>query len=193
MVFLVIGGTVVLQGASASVVARFLGLQRPSNQGYAILGANPLARLLARRLQRAGEEIVVLDANQDSTRQAQADGLQVVFGNAIEERVLLSAKVESRRGIVGLLTNSAQNLLFAQKGREEGGAPRAWVALQRGPGAPEPKAVEETNARVLFAGPQDIGLWGARIEQALTRTEVWEWRKTRKNASRHSLANPSRG
>ena len=182
LVFLVIGGTVVLQGATASFVARLLGLQRPSDRGFAILGANPLARLLARRLQGAGEEVVILDANQDTARKAQADGIQVVFGNATDERVMLSATVESRRGIVGLLTNSAQNLLFAQKGREEGGAPRAWVAIQRGPGAPDPRSVAETNARILFAGPQDIELWGMRVGQKLTRLEMWKWQKTRENA-----------
>lgn len=183
LVFLVIAGTVVLQGASASLVARILGVRRPRDRGYAILGANPLARLLARRLQAAGEEIVILDANQDSTEEAQAEGLQVVFGNAAEKRVMLSAKIESRRGIVGLLTNSAQNLLFAQKGQEEGGAHRAWVALQRGPGAPEPKAVKEANALILFGGYQDIELWGTRVGRKMTRMELWEWQGTRENPS----------
>jgi len=183
IVFLVIAGTVVLQGASASLVARLLGLQRPSDRGFAILGAHPLARLLAKRLQVAGEEVVILDANQDSTLKAQAEGLVVVFGNATDERVMMSAKFESRRGIVGLLTNSAQNLLFAQKGLEEGGAPRAWVALQRGPGATEPQAVEEINSRLLFAGAQDIELWGIRVGRKQTRLEIWEWQDTRKNST----------
>jgi hypothetical protein len=183
LVFLVIAGTVVLQGASASLVARFLGVRRPSNRGYAILGANPLALLFARRLKDAGEEIVILDANRDSTQEAQAEGFPVVFGNAAEDRAMLSAKVESRRGIVGLLTNPAQNLLFAQKGREEGGAPHAWIALQRGPGAPEPRAVAETNTRVLFAGPQDIELWGTRVGRNMNRMELWEWRATRRNSA----------
>jgi NhaP-type Na+/H+ or K+/H+ antiporter len=179
MVFLVIGGTVVLQGASASLLARVLGLRRPSDRGYAILGAHPLARLLAVRLQDAGEDVVILDANQDSTRKAQALGLRVVFGNAMEERVMLSAQLESRRGIVGLLANSAQNLLFARSGREEGGAPRAWVALQTGPGTPEEAAVDAIGAHLLFAGPRDIELWAVRLRRGLTRLEAWEWRKIR--------------
>lgn len=179
MVFLVIGGTVVLQGASASLLARVLGLRRPSDRGYAILGAHPLARLLAVRLQDAGEEVVILDANQDSTRKAQALGLRVVFGNAMEERVMLAAQLESRRGVVGLLANSAQNLLFARSSREEGGAPRAWVALQTGPGTPEETAVDAIGAHLLFAGPRDIELWAVRLRRGLTRLEVWEWQKIR--------------
>jgi NhaP-type Na+/H+ or K+/H+ antiporter len=175
MVFLVIAGTVVLQGATASFVARLLGLRRPSDRGYAILGANPLARLVALRLQSGGEDVVIVDANQDSTEKAQDEGLRVVFGNALEERTMLSAQLETRRGIVGLLTNPAQNLLFAQKGRQEGGAPRAWAAIQRGPGAPDPGAITETGTHLLFAAPQDIELWSVRIRRELTSLEVWEW------------------
>jgi len=183
LVFLVIAGTVVLQGASASLLARVLGVRRPSDRGYAVLGGHSLARLFALRLQEAGEEVVILEANQDRTRKAQAQGLRVVFGNAMEERAMLAAQMESRRGIVGLLANSAQNLLFAQKGREDGGAPRAWVALQRGPGMPEPGAVDAMGAHVLFAGPHDIELWAVRVRRGLTRLEVWEWRKIRGTAT----------
>ncbi len=187
LVFMVIGGTVVLQGASASPMAQILGVRRPRDRGYAILGANPLARLLGRRLKDGGEDVVIMDANQDSTEKAQADGLQVVFGNAMEERAMLSAQLESRRGIVGLMTNSAQNLLFAQKGRSEGRAPRAWVALQRGPGTPEAPAVEETGAHLLFAGPQDLELWSVRIRRKLARLEVWEWQQSTGNSSADTM------
>lgn len=193
LVFLVIAGTVILQGASASLVARVLGLRRSTDRGYAILGANPLARLFALRLQEAGEEVVILDANEDSTREAQDQGLRVVFGNAMEERAMLSAQLESRRGILGLLTNPAQNLLFAQRGREEGGAPRAWIALQRGPGAPEPDTVLETGTHLLFAGPQDLELWSVRIRREITRLEVWEWAEGRIPSNEEDFRIPREG
>ena len=101
---------------------------------------------------------------------------------------MLSAQLESRRGIVGLLANSAQNILFAQKGCDEGGAPRAWVALQRGPGTPEPGAVDDMRAHLLFAGPQDIELWAVRIRQELTRLELWEWTRSVEGAGPDTAA-----
>jgi len=183
LVFLVIAGTVVLQGASASTVAGWLGLRRPSNQGYAILGANAFARLFARRLKAGGHDVIMMDANQDSTEKAQAEGLSVVFGNALEERAMLSAQLESRRGIVGLLANPAQNLLFAQAGRDEGGAPQAWVAVQRGPGVPDENAVTESGTHLLFGEAQDLELWSVRIRRELTRLEVWEWEKTKEGSA----------
>jgi hypothetical protein len=101
----------------------------------------------------------------------------------MEDRAMLSAQLESRRGIVGLLTNPAQNLLFAQKGRKEGGAPHAWIAIQRGPGAPEPDAVLETGTHLLFSSPQDLELWSVRIRGESTRLEIWEWEKGRGGAA----------
>jgi NhaP-type Na+/H+ or K+/H+ antiporter len=178
LVFLVIAGTVVLQGASASFLAGWLGLRRPMNQGFAILGTNTFARLFARRLEAHGYEVVMMDANQDSTEKAQAEGLYVVFGNALADRAMLSAQLESRRGIIGLLANPAQNLLFAQTGREDGGAPRAWVAVQRGPGAPGIEAVTETGAHLLFGEAQDLELWSVRLRRGLAHLETWGWVKT---------------
>ncbi len=193
LVFMVIAGTVFLQGASASMIAGLLGLRRSADRGYAILGANSLARFFALRLQAAGEEIIIMDANEDSTRKAQAEGLRVVFGNAMEERAMRSAQLESRRGIVGLLTNPAQNLLFAQKGREEGGAPRAWVAIQRGPGAPEPDTILDTGAHLLFSGPQDLELWSVRLRRDLARLEVWEWEESRGSSAESDFRVPRQG
>lgn len=193
LVFMVIAGTVFLQGASASMAAGLLGLRRSADRGYAILGASPLARFFALRLQAAGEEILLMDANEDSTRKAQAEGLRVVFGNAMEERAMRSAQLESRRGIVGLLTNPAQNLLFAQKGREEGGAPRAWVAIQRGPGAPEPDTILDTGAHLLFSGPQDLELWSVRLRRDLARLEVWEWEESRGSSAESDFRVPREG
>jgi NhaP-type Na+/H+ or K+/H+ antiporter len=66
LVFLVIAITVTLQGLSGGVVARFLGLKRPHDLGYAILGANPLARALARVLSTHGEPVVLIDSDMDA-------------------------------------------------------------------------------------------------------------------------------
>ena len=53
LVFLVIAATVVVQGATAGTMARLLGVRRPAGRGFALFGAQPLGRLLARLLHRA--------------------------------------------------------------------------------------------------------------------------------------------
>ena len=67
-------------------------------------------------------------------------GIDSAAANALEERALLAARVESRRAVIGALPNGAVNLLFAKKAMEEHDAPDALVALPPG-GGPDPKDV----------------------------------------------------
>ena len=47
-VFLVIAITVVVQGLTGGTVASLLGVRRPRDTGYVIVGANPVGRMLGR-------------------------------------------------------------------------------------------------------------------------------------------------
>ncbi len=174
LVFLVIAGTVFMQGATAAPLARLLGLRRPSNNGYAILGAHPLACMIASGLREGGEDVVLLDANADAAQAAQAAGHRVIFGNALEDRVQLMAQIETRRGVVGILANTAVNRLFAQTSRVESRAAQTWVAIQGGDGAPDPETIAEDGTHVLFGAVHDVGLWNVRIRRKLVVTEVWD-------------------
>jgi NhaP-type Na+/H+ or K+/H+ antiporter len=174
MVFLVIAGTVVVQGATAGGLARLLGVRRPANVGYAILGANHLARTLARLLQEDGkQEVVLIDASATAHQEAQQEKLRVVYGNALEERVLRAAGVESRRAVLGLLTSSATSLLFARRARRDHGVAHAAVAIHAVEGALDPEVLHEAGIRVLFGSPCDVEFWSVRIRRGLTLLEVW--------------------
>ena len=74
MVFLVITATVLIQGLSGGLVANLLGLRRPSNRGYVILGANALGLALARALGETGEEVLLIDSNPQACAEAAAEG-----------------------------------------------------------------------------------------------------------------------
>jgi len=71
LVFMVIAVTVLIQGLTGGWLARALGLRRPSNQGYVILGANPLALALGDGLGASGEEVVFVDTNPEHCHEAQ--------------------------------------------------------------------------------------------------------------------------
>lgn len=173
LVFLVIAITVVFQGSTGSMGARWLGVRRPRGQGYAILGAHELGRAVARILQEAGEDVVLLDASTEASREAQGEGFRVVFGNALDERVMLIADIESRKAVIGTLTNEAVSLLFARKARQEYKVPRAYVGIQRGHGSIDPELIAEAGATVLFGEEADLDLWSVRLRQQSARTELW--------------------
>ena len=174
LVFLVIAMTVVIQGGTGPIVAQLLGVRRPSGQGYAILGANGVGRALARLLTDAGEEVVLIDANAEACKAAQKEGFRVVFGNALEERAMLGAEIESRKGAIGVLQNEAVNLLFAERTRGEYKVPKVYVAVDTGFGSIEPDRVIKAGARVLFGRECDIEMWDSRARRGLTRVERWE-------------------
>ena len=77
LVFLVIAVTVVSAGLSGGFVANLLGVRRPSQMGWAILGANALARGLGKLLREDGQEVVYIDTNTDHCRAAEADCTRV--------------------------------------------------------------------------------------------------------------------
>jgi NhaP-type Na+/H+ or K+/H+ antiporter len=175
LVFLVIAATVIFQGATAQLFARLLGLRRPSDEGFAILSAGPIGRLLADLLRNAGHKVVLIAVDTLDYRVAEEEGCRVIYGQALNERVFLGAGMESRRGAVALLGNGAMNLLFARKARHEYKVPEVWVAIQREQSAIDPDLVHEAGGRVLFAEARDLELWSSRLRRGLVEIEQWEW------------------
>lgn len=175
MVFLVIAVTVVVQGSLGGLVATLLGVRRKHNVGYIIVGANALGRAVARALQEGGEEIVLVDINPQLAHAAEREGLRVILGNANDERTLLRAEVDARRGAIGLTNSEGVNLLFARRARESYKVPETFVTLKTGrPGVQEPQ-VFEAGAHVLFGEPVDLDIWTHRLRRGNTEDEVWTY------------------
>jgi NhaP-type Na+/H+ or K+/H+ antiporter len=173
LVFLVIVMTVVMQGLTAQPFARLLHLERPSNQGYAILGAHTLGRLIAGRLRQVGQSVVLMDGNPEHCDTARSEGFDVVYGNALDEREQRLARMESRRAAIGLLASNALNLRFVALARHENHVPHAMVALATGRGQVEKDALEKEDVRLLFGSRRDVDLWDLRLRRELAVLETW--------------------
>ena len=162
LVFTVIAVTVTLQGLSAGLLARLLGLRRVTNRGYVLLGANPLARYIAGRLVEAGEPVELIDYDTDDCRAAEEMGLKVIHGNGLESRTLIRSRVDTRTHAVAVTSNEGVNLLFAQRIVEDFYGPRVLAAIDpRGIGV-NPAMLERRGAGVLFSQPQDVAVWISR-------------------------------
>jgi NhaP-type Na+/H+ or K+/H+ antiporter len=162
LVFMVIATTVTVQGLSGGQVARLLGVRRAENSGYIVLGANPLARHVARHLSAGGEEVVLLDANADECRAAQAEGFQVLAGNALDSATLARVRPDTRIACVGLTSNEDINLQFARMVLEEFRGPRAYVAIEGDATGVTADSVLAAGARVLFGAVHHWQDWQAR-------------------------------
>lgn len=173
MVFLVIAVTVVVQGITGGAVAAWLGVRRPSNTGYVILGANDLGRALGRALRDGGEEVIFIDSNPEACQAAEEEGFQALHGSGLEERVQLRAEMDLRAGCLGVTSNEEVNLLFARRARKDFKVPRVWVAVRRGHLGVSEETAERLGARVLFGEPQNLALWTLRLERGMARVERW--------------------
>lgn len=85
LAFTVIIGTVVLQSASAGLLARWLGVAEPEPRGLLIIGASPLARAIAGALKGNDFRVLLTDSYWDNVRQARMEGLTTFYGNPVSE------------------------------------------------------------------------------------------------------------
>lgn len=175
MVFLVISVTVFVQGLSGGLVAAALGVRLPKSSGYAILGANELALALAQVLRDGGKEIVLFDTSMDRVRAAEQLELPIVYGNALEERTMLRASLESFEGAIGLTPNEEVNLLYVTNAREDHKVARTYVALHRTLGLVTARMVAENHSHLIFSSPLDLDLWNVRLRRGLAAVERWRY------------------
>jgi hypothetical protein len=85
LVFMVIITTVTIQSLTARPLARALGVAQPAAYGFLIMGANPVARQIAKALHSREVPVVVTDTNWENIRQARMENLAVYFGNPASE------------------------------------------------------------------------------------------------------------
>ena len=87
VVFLVIIGTVVLYGLTASPVAKWLKLAKPNPQGVLILGAHNWGRAIAKILKEEEFQVCLVDTNWANISAARLEGLSTYYGSVISEQI----------------------------------------------------------------------------------------------------------
>ena len=165
MVFLLIAVTVLSAGLTGGFVANLLGLRRQSENGWIILGANAVARELAKSLKSENEEVVLIDQNPNLCRMAEKEKLKVLFGNGLEEGVLLRAGIDLRKGVIGLSENEEVNMLFAKRAKEVGKISRAYIGLKRDEEGVTIDMVDEVGGKVPFVRPMDLEKWSLWVRK----------------------------
>jgi len=116
-VYSVIFATVLLQGFTAGPLARLLRLLEKDPDGWLIVGAHPIAREVARFLERVRKvPVALVDGNRVAVMEARQQGLRAFYGDARE-----TAAIEERpelRGVGKLLAftdNEDLNELLCKK------------------------------------------------------------------------------
>ncbi|MEE9493808.1 MAG: sodium:proton antiporter [Gammaproteobacteria bacterium] len=171
LMFLVIIGTVVLQSTTAGFLAKMLGVREPEPRNFLIIGANPLARMIAEALQKQDIDCLLSDTNWDYIRAARMHGLNTFFGNAA------SQMADRRLDLVGygkLLALSPQpevNALALYRYRREFGEQHLFV-LKTDPAEGEHRTDADTpcgftafSESVSYQGLSEMLVAGAEMRE----------------------------
>jgi len=176
MVFLVIASTVVVAGLTGGFVAGALGLRRPSQAGWVILGANALARGLARLFREDSQETILIDSNADHCMAAQNDCTRIIYGNGLQSRNLLRAEIDTRRGALALTGNDEVNYLFVQKVKEQTRGIALWTALKMDSETLTRKMLHRSGIHLIFGAPIDVEIWDRRFRSNQVYLQHWRCR-----------------
>jgi Kef-type K+ transport system membrane component KefB len=137
--------------------------------GVIIVGASPTAREVATRLESAA--VTLVDTNADHCRDAEAVGLKVVKGNALDVDVLDEAGAANAKALLAVTANGEVNLLAARIATERFGVPDVLVAMPPHTTNGMHEMLDEIGAKLMFGRTTDIATWDTDIE----RGEVTEF------------------
>ncbi len=172
LVFLVIVVTVTLQGLSGGYVARLLGLKRPTEFGYAILGVNPLSLAFAKALVSPKDPVVLIDSTSEGCQAAREAGFEAIEGNGLEERALDLAMIDARIATIALTASENINFLFAKKVKSDYRGV-AYAALETTFSGVTAGMLVKEDVRLLFGVEGHLGLWQSRVSLGQVNVEAW--------------------
>ena len=127
LVFSIVVGTVVLQSSTASLLAKWLKVMDPPPKGVLFIGANILARALARELQKADVKVKVTDSNWDNIRAARMENLDTYYGNPASKHAEQSLNMEGLGRVFCVSPQRDVNVVSAMRFRSELGRDNVYT------------------------------------------------------------------
>jgi NhaP-type Na+/H+ or K+/H+ antiporter len=110
-VFLVILATAVVEGGLARYIGEYLDV---IPMRVIIVGGGKVGRSLAERLEDRGENVVIVEDDEDAVETARDAGFTVVMGDGTDTDVLREAGVENAKTVVAATGDDDVNLLTSQ-------------------------------------------------------------------------------
>lgn len=122
LAFAIIIGTVLVQGSTAKFIANKLGVAEPDDSGFLIIGANSVARVVARALNENGFRTRLTDGSWTNVKEARMGGLDTYFGNAVSEHADRHLDLVGLGQVLALTPQSELNALAGLRYKTEFGS-----------------------------------------------------------------------
>jgi len=114
--FSVIASTIILQGGTAGIIARWLKVEEHEKKGWLIIGVHPFSIQIAHfLLEKTDASSVFLDTNADAVQEAKQAGFKAFQGNALSTESLPSELTVSTAYVLALTDNRDLNQLICEK------------------------------------------------------------------------------
>lgn len=168
--FLMIIGTVIFQSLTASTLAKLLNVSEPEPRGYLIIGANPVARMLASALSSHGLTALVVGASWTNVKAARMAGINAFYGNAISEHADRNLDLVGIGSMLALTPQSDQNTLAAMRYKSEFGRNHLFtLQTQSNPDKNDKhEAADRHRGQILFADGVTFSKLASLIAQGAT-------------------------
>ncbi len=131
LTFLIILGTVVIQGTTAKLVARALGITEKDRNGYLILGAHEAGRAIAGYLQRQGLNVILVDTSHTNVNEAKMMNLSVIERNILSEDLSDNLELSDVGQFMALTANNELNIFACRKFRKDFEGRNAYRLITR--------------------------------------------------------------
>ncbi|NJN93140.1 MAG: sodium:proton antiporter [Anaerolineales bacterium] len=150
LTFLVIVGTVFLQGITAKRVARWLGVAEAEPQGFLLMGAHQFSRSLGQTLQAEGFTVRLVDTNWENVQQARLQGLDIYYGNILSELTENNLDLSGVGRLLALTSNDEANALACLHLQDEFGSSEVYQLPPKSLNRAKSKSVSRARLGRLF-------------------------------------------
>lgn len=121
LTFVVIMGTVIVQGLTAGPLAKLIGVMEPEPRGVLLVGAHPLARKLGLALQDSGFRVLLCDTSWEAVAEARMAGLPTFYGSPVSEAADRHLDLVGIGRLMALSPSAQMNALAAHRYTHEFG------------------------------------------------------------------------
>ncbi|KAA9403842.1 potassium transporter [Haloarcula sp. CBA1130] len=164
-VFLVIFATALFEGGLARFIAEKLDV---IPMRVIIVGGGQVGRALAARLEDRGENVVIIEQDEEIVERARNDGYAVEIGDGTDTDVLRSAGAENAKTVVAATGDDDANLLVSQLASSKFGVDRV-IARANNPDNVE--AFEDLGVRTISSAMATA--WA--IDNQIERPAIAHW------------------
>ncbi|GIT97625.1 sodium/hydrogen antiporter [Sulfurovum sp. TSL1] len=122
LTFMVIMGTILLQGLSARSFAQWLGLREAEPTGMLILGANRVSREIGKSLKQQGFAVKLADTDWENISTARMEGFDTYYGRVVSDHADRNMELSGIGKLLAISPHATLNALASTRFKSEFGS-----------------------------------------------------------------------